>query len=582
MQNMSDRAATLPDPPPLPSPQLSGRERMDEAVARVAEAAPSFAALPLKERIALAGALAAGFARAAAGIVDAGCRAKGIRPRSSLEGEEWATGPVPILRMLRLLRHSLESLDRTGNTPAGVLRERADGRLAVRLFPMNALDGFLLRGVEVEGLLQGGMDEDAFHAGRAAFYRQRPHRGRSVLILGGGNLSCLAPLDVLTKLFVEGKTCVLKMNPVNAYLGPLIEEACAEAVEKGYLAVLYGGAEEGDYLCRHPGIDEIHLTGSDRTHDAIVWGADGTERKVRLERADPRLHKPITSELGNVSPVLVVPGPYSGRELRYQAEDLVGAATMNASFLCNSAKVTVTPAGWPGREQLLRHVEETLARLPSRTAYYPGAVERWHRFTAGRPRLRTFGHTGAGRLPWTIVDHLAASGDDPLFSEESFTPVLAEVGTGSADPLEFLEEAVNFANRRLWGTLCATLVVHPGLMADPVTAAAVERAILRLRYGTVAVNVFPGLAFALGSPPWGACPGSSLADIQSGRGWVHNAFMVEGVEKVILSHPLTTYPRPPYHPRHRSRRILMKRLALLEQDYSWGKVPSVTVAALQG
>ena len=115
-------------------------------------------------------------------------------------------------------------------------------------------------------------------------------------------------MDVITKLFNEGKVCLLKMHPVNAYLGPFLEAAFAEPIRRGFLAVAYGGAEEGEYLARHEGIDEIHLTGSVQTYDQIVWGPPGPERESRKARNAPVIGKPVTAELGNVSPVLVVPG----------------------------------------------------------------------------------------------------------------------------------------------------------------------------------------------------------------------------------------------------------------------------------
>src|SRR2546426_3080025 len=40
-----------------------------------------------------------------------------------------------------------------------------------------------------------------------------------------------------------------------------------------------------------------------------------------------------------VSPVMVIPGPYTDRELAFQAEDVASALTYNASFDCNAAKV---------------------------------------------------------------------------------------------------------------------------------------------------------------------------------------------------------------------------------------------------
>lgn len=118
-------------------------------------------------------------------------------------------------------------------------------------------------------------------------------------------------------------------------------------------------------------------------------------------------------------------------------------------------------------------------------------------------------------------------------------------------------------------------------MADPVIAAAVEEAIARLRYGTVALNAFPGVSYALASPPWGGYPGSVAEDIQSGRGWVHNTSMIEGIEKVVFRHPLTTFPKPPYFPNRRKFHTLMRRVAALEGSRSWSRVPGVVFAALQ-
>ena len=75
---------------------------------------------------------------------------------------------------------------------------------------------------------------------------------------------------------------------------------------------------------------------------------------------------------------------------------MAGYATMNASFLCNSAKLLVTPRKWKGRVPFIRHLQDFLARVPTRPAYYPGAEERWHEFIKGEYRLRTFGGSGGG------------------------------------------------------------------------------------------------------------------------------------------------------------------------------------------
>ena len=80
---------------------------------------------------------------------------------------------------------------------------------------------------------------------QASFYR-RPHEGRVCAVLGAGNVNSIPPTDCLYKLFVEGTACVLKMNPVNAYLGPFLERAFAPLVRSATCSrVVYGGAEEG-------------------------------------------------------------------------------------------------------------------------------------------------------------------------------------------------------------------------------------------------------------------------------------------------------------------------------------------------
>lgn len=566
------------DQPTPPTPPHA----LDAAVTRVREAAEGWARASLRERIEVARALLEGTARTAERAARLACRAKGIAWESPQAGEEWLSGPYVTLRLLRLTVEALTLLQRNGNTPVGPLGETADGRLTARVFPHDLKDRALFMGVTAEVHLEAGMDEAALHERRARFHKQPDHAGRTCLVLGAGNINAIPPTDVLGKLFGEGKTCLLKLNPVNAYLGPLVEEAFEAAVARGLLAVVYGGAEEGAHLCRHPGVDEIHITGSDKTHDLIVWGPPGPEREARRARGEPLLAKEVTSELGCVSPVLVVPGPWDDRRLAFQAESVAGMVTHNASFNCNAAKLLVTPRGWRHRERFLDLVLAAMARSPARQAWYPGAPERHRLLTEGRSRLRTVGAGGEGTLPWTLVEGLDAASQDRAFTTEPFCSILSETSVGSEDPVEFLAEATRFANERVWGTLSAGLVVHPATAADPTTGAALERAVAELRYGCVAVDVWAGYAFAFGTTPWGAWPGATLADIQSGRGFVHNALMLEGVEKCVVRHPAVTFPKPPYFPSHRTAHRLGRALSRLEAGSGWAAVPEVAAAAVRG
>ena len=130
---------------------------------------------------------------------------------------------------------------------------------------------------------------------------------------GAGNVTSLAPLDIIQKLFVEGHVVILKFNPINEYIGPYVEHAFARMADAGFVRFAYGGASVGEHLVRSPAADEVHVTGSESTYNAIVFG-DGSEGAARRARNEPLLTKRITAELGNVSPVIVVPGRWAPRD----------------------------------------------------------------------------------------------------------------------------------------------------------------------------------------------------------------------------------------------------------------------------
>jgi hypothetical protein len=567
---------------PRQHPGPSSRGALEVAVSRLREGAPRFATLALEQRIALIDQLQEGYLAIAEETVRAACAAKGIRVGTAREGEEWTLGPWMVIRHLRLLRQSLQALRDRGNTPIGALGRTADGRLTAQVFPAGPIDGMLFNGVRVDVHLEDGVTPTELDLTRGSYHKGQRHGGRVVLILGAGNINAIVSHDLLTKLFNEGKVCLLKMNPVNAYLGPLLERALRPAIVAGFVQVVYGGADEGAFLVQHAEVDEIHITGSDRTYDEIVWGPAGPAQEARKRRGQPLISKPVTAELGNVSPVLVVPGAYSGKALRYQAEDIASALTCNAAFNCNAAKIVVTGRGWAQRSEFLGHLERSLAATASRPAYYPGAQERWRRFSEGRRTARHFGSPGAGETPWTLLPDLdPGDSQEPLFTTESFCSLLGESQLASADPVEFLDRAATFANDRLWGTLSAGIVIDPAQLKDRRISEALERAIVRLRYGAVSVNAWSGYIFAFGTPPWGAHPGSTPTDIQSGAGFVHNTPMIERIEKAVLRHPLTIAPRPSYHAAHRTAHTLMRRMTVLDAGAKWSRVPGVLAAAIR-
>ena len=401
------------------------------------------------------------------------------------------------------------------------------------------------------------------------------------LVLGAGNISSIAPLDALYKLFVEKRVVLLKMNPVNAYLGPVIAEGFRPLVERGFLHVVYGGVAEGSYLCGHQGVDEIHITGSDRTHDAIVFGPGKEGLRRRTERR-PLLAKRVTSELGNVSPLIVVPGTWSTADLELQAVNLATMLTYNAAFNCVTTHVVVTHAGWPQRDTFLVALRRALAAVPPRLAYYPGTEQRLAAFLALHPEAERYGQGDGEHPPWVLVPGLdPGKSEDICFTTEAFCGVLAETAVAAPDVPAFLDRAVGFVNDRVWGTLAAGLIVHPSSQRDPGLAAAVERAVADLRYGTVAINQWSAAGYGVGTP-WGAYAGSDVFDVQSGIGFVHDTLMFSRVQKTVFRMPFRLWPAPPWFVTCRTAHLTGRRLVRFEARPSLSSLLGVVLAAARG
>jgi aldehyde dehydrogenase (NAD(P)+) len=265
------------------------------------------------------------------------------------------------------------------------------------------------------------------------------------------------------------------------------------------------------------------------------------------------------------------------------AENVAGMVCNNASFNCNAAKMLVVPKGWEKRELFLRMLSSVLAKVPPRKAYYPGAAQRYAALTAGHSDVRKIGPASEHHLPWTLILGLdAGSRTEQNFSTEPFCAILSEVEISTTDPAQFLSEAVPFANEQLWGTLNATLFVHPTFEADEAGKRALDSALTGLEYGTVGVNIWPAMGYALCTTPWGGHPSATLTDIQSGLGWVHDTLMLEDIEKCVVRGPLRPVPKQAYFPGHRSLHRLGRRLVDFEASPSWLKVPGLAAAALRG
>ena len=508
--------------------------------------------------------------------IQAGAKNKQCPNDASVMAEELLSGPAVIARQLRLTIQTLQAIQ-SGSNPRlpGSIRRLPDGQIAVPVFPtVGFFDSLTFSGLHAVVRMQQGVSENDLHGRRVEVARNGRISGITG-VLGAGNVTSIPVTDGLNKVMFEGRQVILKLNPVNQYLGGLIERSFAPLFRAGLLRIVLGAADVGSQMVNHPGIDDVHVTGSVTTHDAIVWGSTAEERRQRKQANDPRLKKKVTSELGNVTPWIIVPGRYSPRELDSQAQHLVASITNNASFNCLSTRVIVIWDRWEQRAQFLDLLKHYLSETPRRPAWYPGAVERYQRFAANGTQPDE-----TNRLPWTLLTNQSIEERPELFREESFACVCAETLLGGASPAEFLALTTDFLNDRVFGSLCASVTFPKQFRRE--NAKDEQRCLQKLRYGTVCVNQWSGLAYGLASPPWGAFPGANLTNVDSGIGDVHNIYLLDRYEKTILEGPLINFPKPVWFAGHKTALEVAKRLLALYDHTSITRLPSLFVAALRG
>ncbi len=515
----------------------TSKHEIDEALSLLQASKDNWVQLGVRERIAILNNLIQDMATVKDQWVNSELKAKEIEAKTLGEAEEWGLVAV-VFRALRIIRHSLVEILKNGQPKiSGPIKTRPNGQVVASVFPQTFMDRIVFRGITAQVWMEPGVTIEETTANQAQVYKDKDHKGKVALVLGAGNASMLPVIDFLHKLFVEDQVVVLKLNPVNAHLGPLIEEGFRALIDKGYLRVVYGGIKEGSYLTNHPAVDELHLTGSDKTYDSIVFGP-GYEGERRKASHAPLISKRFTGELGNVSPVIIVPGPWGKSDISAQAVQIATWQVMNAGFACLAPRVIVQHKSWPIRNELLKQIGKIFNHVDARKAYYPGAKDRHAAFLASHPNSQQFGSKNRDHLPWTIIPNVDPDNDsDICFKQEAFCSLFAETAIEAPSIHEFIGQAVEFANQTLWGTLNATLIIHPKSLKDPLISKAVDQAVANLRYGTLAINMFPFYSAYFMVCPWGAFPGHNSYNIQSGIGKTFNFLMFDRPEKSVIQGP---------------------------------------------
>ena len=426
----------------------------------------------------------------------------------------------------------------TNRPPAVPIRQGGQGEGSARIarvFPRTMPES---RGPDSDWTVDVWMD------GEQAGSQGLPPRnvGRLGLLLAAGNQGILAFADALHMLFMENMTVVVKHNPVRDYNHKWMERVFAPLIAQGYFASVQGGVDVSKSLIADERVDHIHMTGGKNTHDLIVWGHPS-------RRDHKRLQKPITSELGTIAPYVIGPGDWTDAELSHHAKYFATVVMNNNGCNCMAPQVLLLPdTGFPtGR--FLAIFKQIVKARPHAPPYYPGTKARydaWVEAVQAVPEARTEfiesdvklppGRFGPP-LPWafsTIPFEVLASGRlETVTQVEAFGPTLAITTVpGAQAGGSFWSDVTRFCNDVLFGSLAATVVMHPSRADEGIVAG--------LRYGSVGVNSWGGQSYRFNGGSWGAFPGEPLEAVESGIGVVRNFLLFQGVQKTVVRAPFVS------------------------------------------
>ena len=517
------------------SPELDDATRaaLDADIALLQQGSRTWSSVTVAQRVTLMRALRTSVAATIEDWADTASDSKGLRPGHPLRGEEWLSGPYSVLGAIDAYADTLTKLSEGRSALDGVRIGRAPGgRTKVDAFPLTGIDRFLLSGFTGEVWLEPGITPNTARESAGLAQLTPSASGGVGLVLGAGNITSIPVLDVMYELLAHNRVALLKVNPTQDALIPVYERALAPLIEPGFLRIVRGGPAVGAYLTGHRDLVHVHITGSAATFDAIVWGPGATGKRRRRENR-PQLKKPITAELGGVSPIIVVPGEWTDADLAYQAEHVATMRLQNCGHNCIAGQVVIMSSDWPQAEQFRAALRRAYAGAPERPIWYPGSPVRMQQASDDYPDALVL----ADRLLVEIGDGQDATA---LENTEYFAPVLGVVelpGTGQ----RFLDAAVEHANEKLQGTLGGNLIIDPA--TEKALGTGFERAIAELRYGSIAINGWTAFGFITPTLTWGAYPGNTLDDVGSGIGVVHNALLLDGVERSIVRGPFRPFPR---------------------------------------
>ncbi len=468
-------------------------------------------------------------------------RAHGHAHEAIARAEELATGPLATLRLLLITARALQDiadagLPRLARPPRVAHRESGTAPssvIEVDLLPVRGLhDAAIFPGYRATVRCANQGSINAFLGTWREECAMRPQEGGVAVVLGAGNVTGLAVADAICQIFEHGRAAMVKLHPAHEPLASVLRDAVRPLVEAGLVTFVTGGPETAREAITADGVSHVHLTGGAAAFAAVAASTA----------------KPITCELGNVTPWFVVPGRYTPAQLRFQADTIATSIANNTSFNCIATKLVVTCQTWDQRDEFVGLIRRRLESLSPRPAWYPGSAGLWQDITGRVP-------PGDGSLPWVFRDGLRIDTDHDWISREWFVPVAGELPLEAADVEAYCSRAVALA-RSLPGSLAASVTVPEYLSTRD--AARADLLVEHLPFGVVGRNCWSALAYSMAGVPWGGYPGGTRSDPKSGIGFVHDPLLLPLVHNSIIRGPLAARLTPPWFPWH-SRGVSLAR-----------------------
>ena len=476
--------------------------------------------------------------------------------KTPAEGEEWLGGPFASVLATQYYIKSLTNDDDLTE------KKYNSEENSYKVFPNKFIERITFPFIDAKVIFNKSMTFDDINKYRG-FSKRYDIDPSITLVLGAGNFSSIPYLDVLYHLITRKSVILLKLNPVNEYLKPVFEKVFQNFIERGYIIVTTGNIDESRYMATHPGINHIHLTGSDKTFEDIVYGRELTDKERKSKSLSKINNKPITSELGNVTPIIIHPGKWSTSDIKYQARKIVTAKLNNNGFNCIAAQVVVLPDGWGQTDTLIKYVKHYMSKAKERKAYYPESIERLEKLE------RDKGYERVNALS-CVTPHLTreikAYSKFEIDEVWSSTIYFKKIEYTSIE--DFANKAIDYCNGELWGNLGVSVIIkdHDRKFNKHITNSYIDK----LNYGTVAINEWAAIGYIIPQLPWGGFPGNKDNDIQSGQSVVHNSMLFESPLKGVVNTKfrISRIIDPPWFVTNKKARRLFRNLTYYQINNS--------------